>query len=78
MFGNNALNSKPLTVSPSKPGRTQTLTGLGISALFVLGIFLSGCVVHHKHHGRGHGHAHGVKLKPKVGVSVSPMIVIDD
>ena len=57
---------------------------LGISLIFMLGIFMSGCVVHHKGHGynRGHGHGHHkrghIKIKPHVGLSVSPMIVIDD
>ncbi|MDH5763661.1 MAG: hypothetical protein OEZ51_11810 [Nitrospinota bacterium] len=56
---------------------------MGLSIIFVLGIVSSGCVVHHKGHGYKHGHGHGhhkshIKIKPEVGVSVSPMIVIDD
>lgn len=57
---------------------------LGISLIFALSIFMSGCVVHHKGHGynRGHGHGHHkrghIKIKPHVGISISPMIVIDD
>ncbi len=46
---------------------------------------MSGCVVHHEGHGykQGHGHHKGhhkgkIKIKPAVGISVSPMIVIDD
>ena len=57
---------------------------LGISLIFALSVFMSGCVVHHKGHGynRGHGHGHHkrghIKIKPHVGISISPMIVIDD
>ncbi len=60
---------------------------LGISLIFALSIFMSGCVVHHKGHGyKGHGNKHGhghykkghIKIKPHVGISISPMIVIDD
>jgi len=59
---------------------------LGLSLIFALSVFMSGCVVHHKGHGykRGHGQGHGhhkkghIKIKPHVGISVSPMIVIDD
>ena len=57
---------------------------LGISLIFALSVFMSGCVVHHKGHGYKHGHGHGphkrghIKIKPHVGISISPMIVIDD
>ncbi len=57
---------------------------LGISLIFALSVFMSGCVVHHKGHGykRGHGHGHHkrghIKIKPHVGISVSPLIVVDD
>lgn len=57
---------------------------LGISLIFALSIFMSGCVVHHKGHGynRGHGHGHHkrghIKIKPHVGISISPLIVVDD
>lgn len=58
---------------------------LGIAFIFLVAIFMSGCVVHHKGHGykRGHGHGHGhhkskIKIKPAIGVAVSPLIVIDD
>ena len=58
---------------------------LGLALIFMLGVFMSGCIVHHKGHGykRGHGHGHGLhkghlKIKPRAGISVSPLIVIDD
>ena len=57
---------------------------LGICLIFALSVFMSGCVVHHKGQGykRGHGQGHHkrghIKIKPHVGLSVSPMIVIDD
>ena len=57
---------------------------LGISLIFALSVFMSGCVVHHKGHGYKHGHGHGhhkrghIKIKPHVGISISPLIVIDD
>ena len=60
---------------------------LGLAFIFLTAVFMSGCVVHHPGHGykRGHGHKHGhghhkakIKVKPALGVSVSPMIVIDD
>jgi len=55
---------------------------LGISLIFALSVFMSGCVVHHKGHGYKHGHGHHkkghIKIKPHVGISISPMIVIDD
>ena len=54
---------------------------LGISLIFALSVFMSGCVVHHKGHGYKHGHGHHkghIKIKPTVGISISPLIVIDD
>ena len=58
---------------------------LGLAFIFIAAVFMSGCVVHHeghgykKRHGHGHGHHKGkIKIKPAVGISVSPMIVIDD
>lgn len=80
---------KPLAAPPSK--KSFTLACIGLSLIFMLAVVMSGCVVHHKGHGynRGHGNGHGkghgrghhkghVKIKPHVGVSVSPLIVIDD
>jgi hypothetical protein len=54
---------------------------LGLASIFLAAVFMSGCVVHHKGHGykKGHGHHKAkVKIKPAIGVSVSPLIVIDD
>jgi hypothetical protein len=58
---------------------------LGFASIFLAAIFMSGCVVHHKGHGFKHGHGHHkghhkgkIKIKPTVGISVSPLIVIDD
>ena len=62
---------------------------LGLALIFSAAVFMSGCVVHHPGHGvvhhEGHGYKHGhghhkgkIKIKPAVGISVSPMIVIDD
>ena len=55
---------------------------LGISLIFALSVFMSGCVIHHKGHGYKLGHGHHkkghIKIKPHVGISISPMIVIDD
>ena len=58
---------------------------LGLAFIFLAAVFMSGCVVHHDGHGykRGHGHGKGhhkakIKIKPAIGVSVSPLIVIDD
>ena len=69
-------------------GNSSAPACLGLAFIFLAAVFMSGCVVHHKGHGykRGHGHGHGhghhkkshIKLKPAVGVSVAPMIVIDD
>ncbi len=57
-------------------------TCLGLVFILLTAVFMSGCVVHRHGHGykRGHGHHHKghIKIKPSVGVSVSPMIVIDD
>ena len=57
----------------------------GLAFIFLTAVFMSGCVVHHEGHGykNGHGHHKGhhkakVKVKPALGISVSPMIVIDD
>lgn len=69
----------------AKNKRSLALTCIGMSLIFMLAVVMSGCVVHKhgyrgKGHGRGHGHGHHgkLKIKPKIGVSVSPMIVIDD
>jgi len=59
---------------------------LGLAAIFLLAVFMSGCVVHSPgHHGkrhlRGHGHGHHkakIKIKPHAEIRVSPFIVIDD
>lgn len=60
---------------------------LGISLLFALGVFMSGCVVHSPGHGykRGHGYGHGqghhkakIKIRPHAEIRISPFIVIDD
>ena len=54
---------------------------LGLAFIFIASVFMSGCVVHHQGHGykRGHGHHKShIKIKPAVGISVSPIIVIDD
>jgi hypothetical protein len=75
------IQSAPTTRNNAEKNMSTAI--LGLSIIFVIGIISSGCVVHHKGHGykRGHGHGHHkghIKVKPKVGVSVSPMIVIDD
>ena len=67
----------------STPKGSFALACLGISLIFALSVFMSGCVVHHKGHGYKHGHGHGhhkghIKIKPTVGISISPLIVIDD
>jgi len=70
----------------STPKESLALACLGISLIFALSVFMSGCVVHHKGHGYKHGQGHHkghhkkgkIKIKPHVGISVSPMIVIDD
>lgn len=75
--------------SPPHPEKNKTslaLTCIGMSLIFLLAVAMSGCVVHSNgHHGRGHGKGHHkghhkghLKIKPKIGISVSPMIVIDD
>jgi len=69
--------------TPTNSKKSLAPACLGLASIFLAAIFMSGCVVHHKGHGykRGHGHGHGhhkVKIKPALGVSVSPMIVIDD
>jgi len=56
---------------------------LGLASIFLVAVFMSGCVVHHSGHGYKHGHGHGhhkgkIKLVPKAEISVSPMIAIDD
>ncbi len=72
----------------STPKGSLAAACLGLSLIFVLSVFMSGCVVHHQGHGykqrHGYKHGHGhhkkghIKIKPHVGISVSPMIVIDD
>ncbi len=76
---------KPLSTPHKKNEKPLALTCIGMSLIFMLAIVMSGCVVHHKGHGYGHGKGHGrghhkghIKIKPHVGVSVSPLIVIDD
>ncbi len=78
---------KPLSTPPEKNKKSFALACLGLSLIFMTAVVMSGCVVHHKGHGysnghsRGHGHGHHkgkVKIKPRVGLSVSPLIVIDD
>jgi hypothetical protein len=84
MLFNQMLKKKhPISHTNSKGPFAPTC--LVLACIFSTAIIMSGCVVHHKGHGykRGHGHGHGhhkskVKIKPAVGVSVSPMIVIDD
>ena len=58
---------------------------LGLAFIFLTAVFMSGCVVHHEGHGYKHGHGHHkgdhkakIKVKPALGISVSPLIVIDD
>ena len=82
------LFAKFQKTSRSTPKGSLVPACLGLSFIFILGIFMSGCVVHHKGHGynRGHGLGHHkghhkkghIKIKPHVGISVSPLIVIDD
>jgi len=76
---------KPLSAPHRKNKRSFAPACIGLSLIFMLAIMMSGCVVHHKGHGykKGHGHGHGhhkskVKIKPRLGLSVSPLIVIDD
>ncbi len=77
------MNKNQMTRTNSKKPLAPAC--LGLAFIFLAAVFMSGCVVHHKGHGykRGHGHGHGhhkghIKIKPHVGISVSPMIVIDD
>jgi hypothetical protein len=60
---------------------------LGLASIFLVTVFMSGCVVHHPGHGfkqgHGKGHAKGhhkgkIIIKPKAEISISPLIVIDD
>ncbi len=58
---------------------------LGLASIFLLAVFMSGCVVHSPGHGRGHGYGHGkghhkakIKIRPHAEIRVSPFIVIDD
>ncbi len=60
---------------------------LGLSLIFALSVFMSGCVVHSPGHGykRGHGYEHGqghhkakIKIRPHAEIRVSPFVVIDD
>lgn len=74
--------------TPSADSKKSLATAcLGLALIFLASVVMSGCVVHHPGHGytRGHGHKHGrghhkakIKVKPALGVSVSPLIVIDD
>jgi len=80
---NQAINKYQTTHTNSKKPLAPVC--LGLAFIFLAAVFMSGCVVHHKGHGykRGHGHGHGhhkghIKIKPAVGISVSPLIVIDD
>lgn len=75
------MNNEQATRANSKKSIAPAYLGLAI--IFLTGIIMSGCVVHHPGHGykRGHGHGHHkakIKVKPDLGISVSPMIVIDD
>ncbi len=81
---------KSASTPHKKNEKSFALACIGLSLIFMLAVVMSGCVVHHKGHGYkrghgGHGNGHGrghhkghVKIKPHVGVSVSPLIVIDD
>lgn len=54
MFFNVIRGTQKLPSTPSKPGETLSSFCLGLSALFIVGLFLSGCVVH-DHHGHDRG-----------------------
>lgn len=86
---------KPLSTPHKKNKKSVALACIGMSLIFMLAVFMSGCVVHdgghgksyNSGHGNGHGKGHGkghrkgrhgkLKIKPEIGVSVSPMIVIE-
>jgi len=79
------MNKDQATRTNSKKSLAPACLGLAI--IFLTAVSTSGCVVHHEGHGykKGHGHKHGhghrkakIKVKPALGISVSPMIVIDD
>jgi len=75
------MNNEQATRANSKKSIAPACLGLAI--IFLTAVIMSGCVVHHPGHGykRGHGHGHHkakIKVKPDLGISVSPMIVIDD
>ncbi len=77
------INKHQTTLSNSKKSLAPAC--LGLIFIFLTTVLMSGCVVHHKGHGYKHGHGHHkghhkgkIKIKPAVGISVSPMIVIDD
>ena len=58
MFFSAIRGAQKLPSLPSKSGRTLSSFCLGLSALFIVGLFMSGCVVHHDGHGKGHDRGH--------------------